>query len=247
MERVSKIALALIALAFSTTVFADSIWDQWEFKPYVGVDANVRNVSFEQNFGKEHFRHEYPDTNFFLGTYMHKYLGLEVGYEHMYRQTKNQFYNGTQTPLGFTGNLGLGNQLFISDVSLDSWHLDLLGFWPVLPSTEITGLLGVSWVQMKFETTFIQNAAGVPAHRPTYWESDSRAVLRLGLGVRHMITEHFGTRLQWIWENTSQLEATIPVGIDNNGVVLPTVLANNFTVYPKNSHLFGLGFFLQMS
>jgi hypothetical protein len=249
MDRVSKIAIGLIALALSTVASADGIWDQWEFKPYVGVDANLRNVSFEPSFGHKHFRDHYPDTNFFIGTNMHKYLGLEVGYEHMYRQTKTQFYNDTQSVLGFTGNLGLGNQLYISEASLDGWHLDLIGIWPVLPATEITGILGVSWVKMKFETAFVQNqlVPGFPANRPAYWDTDSRAMLRLGLGVRHMITENLGTRLQWVWENTSQLEATIPVGIDSNGAILPTVMPNNYTVYPKNSHVFGLGFFLQMA
>jgi|GEM_PF-3096806 len=249
MEKVSKIAMGLIALMLSTAASADGIWDQWEFKPYVGVDGNLRNISFEKNFGREHFRHDYPDTNFFLGTTMHKYLGIEVGYDHMYRQSKNQFYNDTQSVLGFTGNLGLGNQLYISDVSLGGWNFNLLGFWPVLPSTTITGTLGVAWLKMKFETTFIQDQAGpgFPVNRPALWETDSRALLRVGLGVRHMITENFGARLQWTWENTSQLEATIPVGVDSNGSIFPTILQNNYTAYPKNTHLFGLGFFLQMA
>lgn len=246
MERVSKIAIGLIAMVLSTAASA-TIWDQWEFKPYVGVDTSLRNISFEKSFGREHFRHDYPDTNFYLGTYMHKYLGLEGGYEHMYRQTKNQFYNDTQPVLGFTGNLGLGDQLYISDASLGGWHINLLGFWPVLPSTEITGTLGVAWLKMKFETTLIQDAPGSAATRPALWETDGRALIRVGLGVRHMITEHFGARFQWTWENTSQLEATIPVGVDSNGVVVPTILPNNYTVYPKNTHLFGLGFFLQMA
>lgn len=248
MERVSTFAIGLIALLFSTLASA-TIWDQWEFKPYVGVDADLRNISFEPNFGREHFRHDYPDTNFYLGTYMYKYLGIEAGYEYMYRQQKRQFYNDTQTVLGFTGNLGLGDQLYISDASLGGWHINLLAFWPVLSSTEITGTLGVAWLKMYFDTVFIQdqNNPGKSANRPTQWQTDSRAILRVGLGVRHMITEHFGARLQWIWENTSQLEATVPVGVDSNGVILPTILPNNYTVYPKNTHLFGLGFFLQMA
>ncbi len=246
MERVSKIAIGFMAFMLTTAAHA-TIWDQWEFKPYVGVDANLRNISFEPSFGREHFRNDYPDTNFYLGTYMHKYLGIEGGYEHMYRQTKNQFYNQSQTVLGFTGNLGLGDQLYISDAAMDGWHINLLAFWPVLASTEITGTLGVAWLKMKLETAMIQSPDGTPAHRPTMWETDSRAVLRFGLGVRHMISEHFGTRLQWMWENTSQLEATIPVGIDNNGVLNPNILPNNYTVYPKNSHTIGLGFFLQMA
>lgn len=246
MERASKIAIGFMAFMLSTAAHA-TIWDQWEFKPYVGVDANLRNISFEPNFGGEHFRNDYPDTNFYLGTYMHKYLGLEGGYEHTYRQTKNQFYNQSQTVLGFTGNLGLGDQLYISDAQMDGWHINLLAFWPVLASTEITGTLGVAWLKMKLETTMIQGPDGTSAHRPTMWESDSRAVIRFGLGVRHMITEHFGTRLQWMWENTSQLEATIPVGIDNNGVLNPNILQNNYTVYPRNSQTIGLGFFLQMA
>lgn len=248
MERVSRFAIGLMTFLFSTIASA-TVWDQWEFKPYVGVDASLRNVSFEPSFGREHFRHDYPDTNFYLGTYMHKYLGLEGGYEHSYRQNKNQFYNDSAAVLGFTGNLGLGNQLYISDASLGGWHINLLAFWPMLPSTTITGTLGVAWLKMKFETTFVQNqvAPGFPANRPALWETDSRALIRVGLGVRHMITEHFGTRLQWTWENTSQLEATIPVGVDSNGSIFPNILQNNYTVYPKNSHLFGLGFFLQMA
>lgn len=245
MERVSKIALGFIAILFSGVASA-TLWDQWEFKPYLGVDGNLRNVSFERNFGHEHFRRNYPETNFYLGTYMHKYLGIEGGYEHSYRQAKNAFYNQSAAPLGFTGNLNLGDQLYLSTASLEGWHVNLLAFWPVFSSTEITGTLGVAWVKMWFETAMIQSLPGTSAHRPAYWETDSRALIRLGFGVRHMITEHFGTRLQYTWENTSQLEATIPVGVDSNGSLNPNVLQNNYTVYPRNSHIIGLGIFLQL-
>ncbi|HRE31274.1 MAG TPA: hypothetical protein PLD88_04805, partial [Candidatus Berkiella sp.] len=172
MERASTFSIGLIALLFSTIASA-SLWEQWEFKPYIGVDAALRNISFEPNFGREHFRHDYPETNFYIGTYMHKYLGIEGGYQHMYRQEKRQFYNTTQSVLGFTGNLGLGDQLYISDATLSGWHINLLAFWPVLSSTEITGILGVSWTKMYFDTVFMQDSViPAPAHRPTQWQTD---------------------------------------------------------------------------
>jgi hypothetical protein len=96
---------------------------------------------------------------------------------------------------------------------------------------------------MYYETAGI--TVGDIVSEKSVWESNRRGKIRAGIGLRQMITQKFGTRLQVTWEKASNLGATI----DAPNVLRadePAVLASDrYTVEPKNTVLFGLGFFYQ--
>lgn len=244
MERVIKTIVCLTSLLMASTTFA-GVWDEWTFKPILGGDINTRSQDFEAGFGKDHFRRRYPDTNLYAGLIMNKYLGLEGGYEHMYLLYKNRFYTEGTLVLGTDRLFDAGDQNFNSYAYMSGWHLNLVGLWPVCPNIAITASIGAAWLRMRFETVYV--ADGDPASRPTQWESDNRAVTRVTLGVRQMITQHFGMRVQGAWENTSKLEASIPLPVDIGNPLPSPSLANNYTVHPKDSYTIGIGAFLQLA
>lgn len=244
MERVAAVIFGFISLVLSSTVFAG--YGSWGFKPNMGFDVNVRNQPFETSFGMEQFHNHYPDTNVYIGTKIHQYFGIVAGYEHMYRQEQKQYYDSGIPVLGAL--LVGGNRFYLSDVSMHGWHFDLEGFYPICPriKTELTATIGMAWLKMYYDTALFEDPAN-PANPVAYWTSDDRATIRFGFGIRQMITKHFGTRLQAIWENTEKLEGTTPVPFGHGGTLNPVSITDNYSTRPRNSFLVGLGFFLQAS
>src|SRR5690606_33886449 len=106
--------------------------------------------------------------------------------------------------------------LYLSNISAHAWHLNLEGFWAICPQTELTALIGIAWMEMFFDTVAVTDpTVATPVAR---WNSGNHALFRMGVGLRQMITQHFGARIQAIWENTSKLEGTtavpLPLGVE---------------------------------
>lgn len=248
--RKTPLLVALTSLLFSQPLFASCCWtniDAWGIKPNIGIDVGLKNQSFNSGFGDLQFRNDYPETNVYLGMKFHPFLGLEAGYQHMYRQQREQFYNIGVGVLGSSPLLAgaLDQRLFISDVWGQGWNLSLLGFWPICPrtKTEIMASVGLVWQKLYYSTTVISD--GLTATPLAMWESSDRSMFRLGLGIRQMITKHFGSRLQVFWEDTSKLSASFPVPVGQGGVSFPITAADNYTVRPRDNYSVLLGFFFQ--
>ncbi len=233
------LAAGLLSLV-STSSFA--MLQEWEFKPAIGMDINARKFDFDSGFGKEHFREHYPDLDIYLAAKFHKYLGLEGGYEQAFSQQKKQFYTNNSPALGFLNPLNPSEKMFLSDVFVNGWNINLVGFYPICPKlrTELTGLIGVSWLKAHYSTVAIID--NDPATPVAQWDSDNRSVFRLGLGLKQMITDNFGLRVQGIWEDTKKLGATTVVPVGQGG----TGPDDTYTVNPHSSYLLGVGFFFQI-
>lgn len=238
MSKISTAIACALALA-SSSAFA--ILEDWEFKPMIGADIGTQNQRFENGFGEGHFRENYPATNLYLGTIFHKYLGLEVGYEHMYSLEKKQFYSGGAPVLGFTGTIVGDDRLYFSDAFIDGWNVNLIGYWPICPKTrtELTGTLGISWLKAHYDTTAVSTT--IPAESIAYWESGTHSVMRLGLGLRQMITDNFGLRLQALWEDSSRLDSDVLVPASQGGDG-----TDIYSVNPKDAYIFNVGLFFQI-
>jgi hypothetical protein len=250
MEREIKSLICLSGIFFSTSLFAMSLYDGWTFRPNVGLDVGVQKQAFETGFGEEHFREHYPQTNLYIGARIHEYFGVEVGYEHMYSLQKRQYYYGPngQTTRVLGSNLlelnAVDGELYFSQAWQHGWHADLVGLWPVCKDrTFITVSAGVVRMQSHYETAFIASALG--GTQPVDIKSDERYIARIGIGLRQMITDHFGLRVQALWEDTDKLEATAPLIFPFAGAQFPTQATDNYTVRPKDSYSVNVGFFWQ--
>ncbi|MBI2792764.1 MAG: hypothetical protein HYX61_12465 [Gammaproteobacteria bacterium] len=249
MEREIKSLIGMAGLFFSTSLFAMSLYDGWTFHPNIGLDVGAQKQAFETGFGEEHFREHYPQTNIYVGARIHEYFGVEVGYEHMYPLQKRQFYfdntavGGPNIPvLGSNLLAGSDGELYFSEAWMHGWHADLIGLWPLCKErTYLTINAGFARLQAKYETVFISNT--LAATLPVRWQNDERYIARIGIGLRQMITGHFGVRVQGEWEDTSKLEATRSLDVGFNGVETPLLPTDNYTVKPKDSYSVSLGFF----
>ncbi|MBN9286381.1 MAG: hypothetical protein BGO43_12550 [Gammaproteobacteria bacterium 39-13] len=242
-----KVASFLFSALLATTASAG-----WRIQPSAGIDLGIIKQSFDTSFGENHFHQHAPNGNFYVGTKLYEYLnfsvGVEGGYEHRFRQQDQAFYptleDVTVPVLGFFNPLNPDPALYLSNVSAHAWHLNVEGFWAICPQTELTALLGVAWMTMYFDTVAISDpTVATPIAR---WNSGSHALFRMGIGIRQMITQHFGARLQATWENSSKLNATTAVPLPL-GVASPQNLQDNYSVKPKNSYGASVGFFFQFA
>ena len=179
MDRARYWIPALTAMLLTTPVFAGCCvsWtniDAWGIKPNFGIDVGVKNQSFNSSFGEEHFRENYPETNVYFGMKFHPYVGIEGGYQHMYRQQKEQYYPIGSSVLGSSTSLPGATipRMFISDVYGQGWNLSLLGFWPICPrtKTELMATLGLAWQKLYYSTVAI--TPDFPATSLAMWNSD---------------------------------------------------------------------------
>lgn len=252
MDRIVRGFPIILSLFLSPIALADCDWtdlSDWGMKPNLGIDVGIKNQSFNSSFGEEHFRQDYPETNIYFGIKFHPYIGIEAGYEYMYRQERLQYYNIGFGVLGSAPTLpgGLDQRVFNSDVHGQGWNVSLLGFWPICPrtKTELTLALGLAWQKLYYSTAVALDSD--PATPLAMWSSDTRAMFRAGVGIRQMITKHFGSRLQVFWEDTSKLSATFPIPVGQGGVLIPTTPADNYTVRPRDNYSVLLGFFFQIT
>lgn len=249
MERVAHwIPAALLALFFTAPVFGG--WtniDEWGIKPNIGIDVGIKNQSFSSGFGKEHFRQNYPQTDLYFGMKFHPYVGIEGGYQTMYRLQREQYYPVGSSVLGSSVPGMFYQRSFISTVDGQGWNLNLLGFWPICPrtKTELMLTLGLVWEKFHYGTLAI--TALNPSTPLAMWDSSDRTLFKIGVGARQMITKHFGARLQVFWEETSKLDAEFPVPVGQGGNSFPTLNSDNYTAKPRDNYSVLFGFFFQVT
>lgn len=230
-------------------LFSNSVWALFELesiRPGVGVDVGFVHQDFNTSFGDGHFRENYPYSNMSMNLRLHRYFGVEAGYQNQFRQQRQQFYASLQPALGFVNPADLDQKLFISEASSHGWNINLLGFWPICErfKTEVMGLAGVARLNMTYYTTVIEdNNAATPV---ASWESGDETVARFGLGLKQGITPHFGTRLLAIWQKASKLDANYAVPIGQGGDPNPSLPSDFYRVNPKDNYIISLGFFWEL-
>lgn len=245
-------ALAATFITTSANAFIGNLTKDFFFNPYVGAEVAARNMDWESGFGDKHFKENFTNTNLFFGAQFHRNLAIEAGFQTTNTRDNQAYYLGVngagiQDPvLGYLPDPVLGNEvssIHFSQAKVDGWHLNLVGLLPVLPTTTLFASIGAAWTKFHVSTVPIYDAAGAvfpdTIQHVSSWESSRKARLRLGVGVKQMITQHLGTRLSFNWEKTKGLTGSVPF-------TYPTGDTGVYTAKSKNSYLIGLGFFYQL-
>jgi len=242
MERAALCAILLASLSTQVNAKVSNPLSKWNayLHPVAGLDVSAIDQSFEPSYGRDHFSKHYPSTNVYIGALIHRYVGIQLGYENLYRQQQIQHYpisNGVTVPvLGFFDPALPDPMNYISNAFSNGWHLNLLGLLPIACKTQLTGSVGFGRLKMYYETVPLQNPITPDsAVSVVRWASDRRTVMQLGIGLRQMITARFGMRLDATWVETSKLGASIVSPLDPDD---PPPM-RNYIVKPKDRR--GLG------
>lgn len=250
--------LALFAAASMATTYTAASGLDLCLDAYVGVDAQMRHMHFQKNFGGNILQHRYPQANVFAGFKVNEYVGIEAGYEFSKKQ------HGTKThPVG---DVVFGEPIPPPDPSLVSiahasrasskingFNLNLVGFLPILceDNTQLIGSVGMASLKSRTRNTFTTTAVtlipieveGETFEIPftvitptTHQYKKRKPIFRIAAGVQHLTTCCIGIRGLVTWESTAKLKST---GKD----VLTAEKTPGDIAKPKRSFLYGIGIF----
>lgn len=233
-------------LAATTSTFA--IEHPLEPTPYVGIDAQMRHMSFDRGFGRHIFKKHYPQGNVFVGLKFKDCVALELGYEFSktQRHAKN-YYTGDvvfgfaiPTPAPFVLSNTQGSH---ASSKISGWNLNLVGFYPILcgdNNLTLVGSIGAARLKARTREVFT-TAIVVPAETITLSNTFNykrhKTVLKIGGGLQHMMSDCLGVRALINWENTSKLHAKGKDAVTRR-------LATPRMAKLKNSFTYGLGAFM---
>lgn len=253
----ARTLLLILALFFPLTSLASFNWN-WDLNPYVGIDGAKRIWEWDRDFGEGVFPKEYWNVSPVIGMQLNRYLGVEAGYEESNRAQKRAYFFGDepaghpiQPVLGFFSpeDAQKNSKLYFAEAAINGAHLNIIGQYPLLnTNADVYFSLGVGFMQFKVNVTpiapnMIENNAMV-----FKWDSPRRPVIRLGLGLKRMLTPRLGARIFSVWEHTQSLEGSTS-GLDFFAVDAgnqPVSFTDHYTARSKGNTLFGLGFFYML-
>lgn len=230
--KLNKIVLLTAALSGITSVKA-SMEDFYCPCFYIGADAQIRSMKFQEGFGSNVCKRDYPQGNFYLGIKGNEYIGIEGGFETSRSQTRSVFLPMGASLFGIPQPFDVQQNVV---VRFQGIHTSLIGFFPVWEDKRFNLIVaaGVANLKIQIENTTTQ-VANIPFTR-SITLSQSKNVLRLMTGAQFMFNTCFGVRANVRWENTSQFKTIAPIN---------SLFGSRSMAKAKNSFVYGLGFFIQ--
>jgi len=159
------------------------------FKPYVGFDLQRSVYDYNNNYdigggfsldGDTLLEDSLNGANIHIGARLHKNLGLELGYFRTQEEGKS-IATGTVVGKGLVAATD-----FDTDIKLNGFTLDALGYIPLTEKLELIGTGGVSWT--KGEVTLTIPTVGNES------VNESEIGFRIGGGAQFNFTDNINAR-----------------------------------------------------
>lgn len=206
-----------VGLMLPAAAKADFIND---LEPFIGAEFYQVYMRGERNYSKI-FPHASPGATIYLGTKLHRCLGIEIGYDWSSRVKRRWGLPGGT--LFFNSAVRAGGISGTTKIRRSGGHFDFLGYLPITDCFELFGSIGYGWVQARIHTIL-----NVPAGNNTMASVIStltdrgRSVARVGLGASIMLNDYVGLRAKIGWETTSRLRIKgnqnfTPLGFSTKG------------------------------
>jgi len=230
------ISVGIIALLTNSVVIATGNgW--WEgYRPYIGLDAQMRRMDFKGGFGDNLLRHNAPQGNLYAGIKLNDCVGVEAGYEATETRSREATLTTGEVAAGMPVASAFSPIDFKSKVKVQGPHLDLVGFYSFGENVpvQLLGSVGVSFFKGTVERRTVQFSNPPIASTMNRTLSEHKAVLRLMGGLQYLWGCNLGARATIGLVKTSKL-----VIFSNDG--LPGIFVPE--IKPKDSTVYGLGVF----
>lgn len=260
------IACSTSAYAAPDMYLEDSILSRvnWQVEPYVGADAFTRVMRYKSE--PTHPFQEHLDTfQPFVGVRLHKYFGVEVGYQQSEKGTKERFFGPGEAPMFFGGgpmqltNVAdwLGRFDINTTTEIKGWNIGLIGFYPICGNkTELFAKVGYSNLDIDTAYRFdirLDNllAGGVANFSDMAYDKlhDDAGMIHLGVGIKHSFTHRVGGRAFINYEKTARLRLDSSsaffnrVNTEANNFALGSTTGRNdsIRIRPRDSWSVGVG------
>lgn len=247
-KKLTSFVALIIMLAASVTASADDAF--CDFKPYIGVDAQLRRMVSPRGYGNPPFNHNYAQGNLFAGVQFNRYLGIEVGYEASRTKHKSQSLHAEDFIFGNNLNsYSIFPGVAVSAKSkISGWNLNITGAIPLYEDClDLIGSIGFAQLKPKVDLAFTElfglsasQLAGLNTiidQGYVRFPRKNKTVPRVMLGLQYMFHCNIGFRLTVGWEQTSKLNLRLGTNF------LPEQPPVVFTARFKNSIMPGVGLF----
>jgi hypothetical protein len=237
-RKLSLFVAPIILMAANSSVLA-SDFSAHNLTPYVGIDVQFRQMSFDKNHGNNVFRKNYPQGNVYAGLKFNDYIGVEAGFEGTNKRSRNaRLFVGQYSIGGDPVPTIPGVTTFedsITTAKIHGPHINVVGTFPILDDSDLAliGSVGISRLKVSLKYKATQDEAGPLSIIRTF--AKRKSILRLGGGIQHMITDCVGVRGMVTWQNTAKFKH---------------ISAKEVATHPsgfaklKNSFSYGLGVFI---
>jgi hypothetical protein len=205
-------------------------------RPFIGADFGERNMGFEQPYGSNIFKKREPQYDIYGGVRLCRYVGVGVGYEKSGLKNRQSRLVDGDTFLGLVIGPGEGPESHDTEVQISGRHIDLMGFYPVIPSmnVELFGSIGLVKNHLKLQDIFVA-IDDIPLEDPIYRNYDEKkTVSRVTIGLQTIFFKHVGIRGMLAWEETSRFENLKPIEVPDAVTI----------VNLKNSIIYNIGLFV---
>jgi hypothetical protein len=242
-KKLALLSAPIVLLAAS----AATAENRFGLTPYVGADAEFRHMDYHKDFGGNIINHDAPQGNVYAGVRLGEYFAVEGGYEKTKTKNKRSTLKSDDTLGGFVLPKNAGDVEtfgFNTITQTKGLHANLVGFLPIcdLYRLQLIGMVGFARLKTKTTLTWATLNGAVVAPLVGPGEDINifkakRSILRLGVGLQHMITCNWGLRGMLKWEASKKLkmDATSPVLDAGNPAAL--------SIKPKNSVIYSIGAF----
>lgn len=155
-----KRIIFVLCLLVSMNAYASDFY----FKPYVGADYDYTSINYNDN-ADSILSDSLSGGDVHIGARIHKYLGFEASYFDTASSSKN---------------VGILN----TNVKLEGYTLDAMGYLPVADKVELIGTAGVSRLKATLSLSGLLSGTG------SDWETKAR----MGGGAQYWITDNLNVR-----------------------------------------------------
>ena len=203
MKRIYSFLLFLVS--FSCSVYAiDDIG-----VPYVGFNAQVREMDFRRGYGKHMFAKTVPQGELYAGLKINPYVGFELGYLRSEERHKSNTLKYPDhllgTPVSLTpGDYERGNTSF----KIEGGSVNVVGFLPISEDFQLLGTLGLARLRVKLRYIPL-NFSGhdltsqeIASHTRDF--TSSKYVPQAKVGIQYMMTQALGLKALVGWDGTSR-------------------------------------------
>lgn len=243
MNKFKKLVM-LLALSGAGSTAAAVDFPAFDCRPYVGLDAQYRNIQYPRQRGGNLFAKQLPQVNGYVGLQFNECLGAELGYESSFYVHRSPVHTAGDSANGADVLIDSEFARFDTFTQFQGVHGSLVGKYPLFCSdVQLIGTVGLTYLQARLEAKPFDSDLGRIEDPDEFKRSfkQSKLVARLGAGLQYMISDCAGIRGLIIWENTNQFSRIRPKEFFpfNN----PTVEQNIFARL-RNSYIFSLGIFM---
>lgn len=178
---------------------------------YAGLDIGHNLNGFQKGYGKEVFASKSPFIDVQFGKMFKDNWGIEFGIAHTHNKKQKSDIIGTTDSLPGLAVTPRFNHATISESQRKNAYIALIGLYPLNKSISFFGAVGLSgtWMRNEYKPVIFDDISLISSQQTTLTKTFKThgKTLILKAGAKYRITEGFGIKVSYSWENTGKLKS----------------------------------------